>query len=276
MINILLCGNEKVFDGALTELISITNRTKHSINCYIFTMDLTRIKPEYTAITDIQVQFLNKVVKSKNKENQVQKIDVTEIYEKEFGHGKNETAYCTPYTLLRLLADLVPNMPDKLLYLDIDMMAGDDISKLYNIDITDYEYAAVKEKYGSKIIRWDYINAGMLLLNMKKARETKLFEKARNMLRTRKMLFADQDAIYWQSTRRLILPKKFNNQSSFNNKNTVICHFSKRMLWLPYPRTENYKQWQVEEVHKILKCHAFDDDLKEYQILKEKVEKGEY
>lgn len=27
MINLLLCGNEKVFDGALTELISITNRT---------------------------------------------------------------------------------------------------------------------------------------------------------------------------------------------------------------------------------------------------------
>ncbi len=30
MINILLCGNEKVFDGALTELISITNKNKRS------------------------------------------------------------------------------------------------------------------------------------------------------------------------------------------------------------------------------------------------------
>ena len=28
MINILLCGNEKVFDGALTELISITKQIK--------------------------------------------------------------------------------------------------------------------------------------------------------------------------------------------------------------------------------------------------------
>ena len=34
LINLLLCGNEKVFDGALTELISITNRTKEDINCY--------------------------------------------------------------------------------------------------------------------------------------------------------------------------------------------------------------------------------------------------
>ena len=63
-------------------------------------------------------------------------------------------------------------MPDKLLYLDIDMMANDDISKLYNIDISDYEYAAVKEKYGSILLYPDYINAGMLLLNMKKIKET--------------------------------------------------------------------------------------------------------
>ena len=51
------------------------------------------------------------------------------IYEKEFANCANENAYCTPYTLLRLLADLVPNMPSKLLYLDIDMMIGDDITK---------------------------------------------------------------------------------------------------------------------------------------------------
>ena len=30
MINILLCGNKKVFDGALTELLSITNKTKET------------------------------------------------------------------------------------------------------------------------------------------------------------------------------------------------------------------------------------------------------
>ena len=59
MINLLLCGNYKVFDGALTELISITNKTKESITCYIFTMDVSRIKPDYTAITDKQIDFLN-------------------------------------------------------------------------------------------------------------------------------------------------------------------------------------------------------------------------
>lgn len=85
MINLLLCGNEKVFDGALTELISITNRTKETIRCYIFTMDVSRINPNYTSIKDEQIDFLNKVVKSKKEDNSVIKLDVTSLYEKEFG-----------------------------------------------------------------------------------------------------------------------------------------------------------------------------------------------
>lgn len=269
MINILLCGNIKVFDGALTELISITNKTEETIKCYIFTMDLSRIKPDYLSITDEQIEFLNKVVKSKKADNEVIKIDVTDLYESEFKKCKNETAYCTPYTLLRLLADMVPQIPDKILYLDIDMMAGDDISELYNIDISKYEYAAVKEKYGSVFLYPDYINAGMLLLNMKKIKETGLLEKARELIKNKKMLFADQDAIYHSTTKKLLLPRIYNEQSKFGRKNTVICHFCKRLLLWPYPRTENYKQWNVEEVHKVLKCHTFDKDLEEYIKWKE-------
>ena len=275
MINLLLCGNEGVFDGALSELISITNKTKEPINCYIFTMDLSSVNEKYTSIKDEQVEFINKVIQTKNKENKVTKVDVTKLYEQEFLNCKNQNAYCTPYTLLRLLADLIPGMPDKLLYLDIDMMIAKDLNELYEIDISEYEYAAVREKYGSKLIRPDYINAGMLLLNMKKIRETKLLEKARERIRNKKMLFADQDAIFWSTTRKKLLPRKFNEQAFFNRKETVICHFCKRMLWFPYPRTENFKQWNVEEVHKILKCHAFDEDLNEYLELKKQYELGE-
>lgn len=269
MVNILLCGNKKVFDGALTQLISMTNRTKEDITCYIFTMDVSRLNPNFVPITDEQTDFLDHVVKTKNENNRVIKVDVTDIYEKEFANCKNENAYCTPYTLLRLLADLVPDMPEKLLYLDIDMMIGDDISKLYNIDVTDYEYAAVKEKYGCWLIRPDYINAGMLLLNMKKIAETCLLAKARERIKNKKMLFADQDAIFWSTTKKMLLPRKFNEQSKFNRKDTVVCHFCKRLMFLPYPHTENFKQWHINEVHKVLKCYAFDDDLNEYLKVKE-------
>ena len=265
MINIMLAGNKKVFDGALTELISITNRTKESIHCYLLTADVSRIKEDYVPIEDEQIEFLNEVIKTKNPDNIVEKMDVTELYEDKFKGSKNEMIYTTPYTLLRLLADYIPNLPDKLLYLDIDMMANGDIKELWDIDVSDVEYAAVKEKYGCWAIRPDYINAGMLLMNMKKISETKMLEKARKMLMENKLLFGDQDAIFWSTTKKKILPRKFNEQSKFDRKDTVICHFCKRLMFRPFPpHTTNFKQWNIEKVHSELKCFTFDDDLKEY------------
>lgn len=274
MINILLCGNEKVFDGALTQLVSMTNRSKEAIQVFVMTMDLTRVREDFTAITDRQIDFLNSVVREKSPGSLVKKLDVTELYEQEFHKCVNETAYCTPYTLLRLLADLIPEIPDKLLYLDIDIMIANDIKQLWDIDITDYEYAAVKEKYGCWLIRPDYFNAGMLLLNMAKIRETGLLRKARELIRTKKLLFADQSAIFKSTTRKKLLPRIYNEQSKFNKKDTVVCHFCKRLMFRPYPHTENYKQWQVDEIHQYLHCHAFDGDLEEYLRLKEEYLKG--
>lgn len=264
MVNLLLCGNRRVFDGALTQLISMTNRTRESIHCYIMTMNLERVREDFLPITDEQIAFLNRVVQSKNPRNLVEKLDVTEKYEREFHRCVNETAYCTPYTLLRLLADLYPQLPDKLLYLDIDIMVAGDIRKLWEIDVSEYEYAAVKEKYGCWLIRPDYFNAGMLLLNMRRIHETGLLVKAREKIRTKKLLFADQSAIFYSTTKKLLLPRIYNEQSKFNKKDTIVCHFCKRLMFRPYPHTENYKQWQVEEIHKYLHCHAFDADLEEY------------
>ena len=268
MVNILLCGNKKVFDGALSELISITNKTKESINCYIFTMSLPRLNPDFVSIEDEQVEFLDRIVKTKNPENKVTKVDVTDLYEKEFGGCKNETAYCTPYTLLRLLADMIPDIPDKLLYLDIDMMAAGDIAELYNTDVTNYEYAAVKEKYGSVFLWPDYINAGMLLFNMKKIKETGMLEKARELIKTKKFLFADQTAVYKATKSKLLIPRKFNEQSSFKREDTIICHFCKRLVFRPYPHTTNFKQWHIDKIHEIFRCYRFDKDLEEYTKLK--------
>lgn len=274
MVNILLCGNEKVFDGALTQLISMTNRTKETVHVFVMTMELTRVRQDFTAITDMQIDFLNSVIRKKSPGSLVEKLDVTALYEQEFHECVNETAYCTPYTLLRLLADLIPQIPDKLLYLDIDIMIANDIKQLWNIDVTDYEFAAVKEKYGCWLIRPDYFNAGMLLLNMARIRETGLLKKARDLIRTKKLLFADQSAIFKSTTRKKLLPRIYNEQSKFNKKDTVVCHFCKRLMLRPYPHTENYKQWQVEEIHKYLHCHAFDKDLEEYLSLKQEYMKG--
>ena len=60
-------------------------------------------------------------------DNMVTKVDVLDIYNKEFAGCVNEQSKYSPYAFLRLFADLVPNMPDKLLYLDIDIMFNRDV-----------------------------------------------------------------------------------------------------------------------------------------------------
>ena len=55
-------------------------------------------------------------------------------------------------------------IPDKLLYLDADILFNRDITLLYNHDISDYEYAAARDHYGKYLINPNYINAGVLCL----------------------------------------------------------------------------------------------------------------
>ena len=81
-------------------------------------MDVSHLNPKDTPISDSMIKVLDNIVKSYNPENQVIKVDVTDLYNKEFKGSPNEGCYCSPYTLLRLFADLIPNMPDKILYLD--------------------------------------------------------------------------------------------------------------------------------------------------------------
>lgn len=275
MINILFSGNDKVFDGILTCILSILKRTKSTKHfCfYVMTTDVTYIKLEYTAFRDEQITFLDEIVKEYHPENRVKKIDVTEFYQREFANCPNELAYCSPYTLLRLLADLIPDIPDKLLYLDVDILFQHDVELLYRYDVSEYEYAAARDHYGKYFIHPNYINAGVLLLNMRRIRETGLFTKARTLLREKKLLFADQSAIYRSTTKKLMLPQKYNDQK-FLHKHTVVRHFSKRLFYLPYPHTANIKQWNLSAMYRAFGYSQFDDILYEYIYLKEKFEKG--
>lgn len=275
MINILFSGNEGVFDGVLTCMLSILKRTqtKEPFQFIIYTMDVSHLKPEYVPISEEAANFLDGVAKEYNPQNVVRRVDVTKVYLREFGGCPNEQCYCSPYTLLRLFADLIEDMPDKLLYLDIDVMFNRDITLLYDIDVSDYEYAAARDHYGKYLLNPNYINAGVLLFNMKRMRETGLLEKARKLIKTKKMLFADQDAIYRSTTAKKMLPQKFNDQKFLHKKSTVVRHFSKRLFYLPYPHTANIKQWKVSQIHKVFRYYSFDDELYEYIYLKKKFER---
>ena len=74
------------------------------------------------------------------------------------------------------------------------------------------EYAACPDHYGKYLIHPHYINAGVLLFNMKKARETALFDKARAWIKKKKLVFADQSALIRSTTKKKVLKQRFNDQ----------------------------------------------------------------
>ena len=115
MRNILFCGNSKVFDGVLTCMLSIFKRTKteEPFSITVLTMDVSHLNPNYTCIDEKMISFLDEVAKKYNPQNTVRMIDVTDIYKKEFAASPNEQCYCSPYTLIRLFADLIPGIPEK-------------------------------------------------------------------------------------------------------------------------------------------------------------------
>lgn len=275
MINILFSGNSGVFDGVLTCGLSILKRCAPdtSFCFYLLTMDVSHLKETYTPISQKQADFFEGVVKEYSPENRVVLLDITELYNKEFAGSPNEGAYCSPYTLLRLFADKIDILPDKLLYLDVDIMFNKDINLLYNIDVEDCEYAAARDHYGKYLIQPNYINAGVLLMNLRRMRETGILERARSLIKTKKLVFADQSALIRSTTKKKVLPQKYNDQKFLHKKRTVVRHFSKRLFWLPYPHTENIKQWHVSRVHKKFRYYCFDDVLFEYVYLKEKFDR---
>lgn len=277
MINILFAGNDKVYDGFLTCALSMFKRstTTEPFNFYILTLDLQDINPNYKDISDKHIRFFDQVIKSYNSENTITKIDATEYYNKEFRGCPNEKCYTSPYTLLRLFADLIPGMPSKFLYLDADIMFNKDIKLLYDIDVSKVEYAAAHDHYFKLICPFlnpRYTNAGVMLFNLDMCRKNDFFKKARELIKVKKLTFADQSALNRSTTKKKLLSQRYNDQK-FLYKNTIIRHFSQRLFYTQKPHIKNIKQWKVQEVHKVYKYWQFDDILNEYIYLINKFER---
>ena len=268
MIPICYSGNKKIFEGLLLSVMSLAKYSEEELNVYVLTMDLTFDDPRFEAFSDEQIDLLTEVLQKKNPKSKAIKVDVTELYKEHMIQGKNHKNGYTPYTLLRLLLDFVPNIPEKMIYIDIDTMACSDIKQLYDVDIENYDFAACKDYMGRFWIRPTYCNAGVLLLNFKHIKETGLFDKARKMVYNKKMIMPDQTALNKYGKKKY-LPFRFNEQRKIKN-DTVIKHFCKGIVFfLPFGfHIYNIKQWERGKVHKSLKIFQFDDLYAEVDKLK--------
>lgn len=267
MINILFGGNYKVFDGILLCLMSMTKHCNKELNVFILTADVSELNSNYKPLNNNHIEILNNILKSKNPNSKITLLQLDHHFNDWVLASSNKNNTYTPFAFLRLFADKIEGLPEKIIYLDTDILINGNIKNLFDIDIENYELGIVKDRYGHIFIRPKYFNSGMLLMNMKKIKETNLLEKVRYMCHKKKMAFPDQTALNKYCKNKIYLPRKFNEQGKLKN-NTIVHHFSKKIKWFPIFHTINIKPWQIEDVKNKYKCSAYNDIFDEYNKIK--------
>ena len=168
MINILFGGNSKVFDGILLCVLSMTKHCNEPLNIYVLTADVTELNTLFTPITEEQIGVVENIIKKKNCNSKICLINLNKDFNNWILNSSNKLNSYTPFAFLRLFADVIENLPDKIIYLDTDIMLNGDISKLFSTNISNYELGVVLDRYGRFFIHPKYFNSGMLLMNLKK------------------------------------------------------------------------------------------------------------
>lgn len=267
-MNILYCGDRNIEDGLTISVLSLLKNVKEELKIYVLTMDFKNEAKEYKGVPEFIINALDEKVKEKNVQNFVTKIDITDLFKKELPIKNIKTRF-TPYCMLRLFTDEINEMPNKILYLDTDVICRKDFSEFYNQDISNYEIVGVLDHYGkwffrNNLLKKDYINSGVLLLNIEKIRETKLFKKCREKCSNDEMFMPDQSAINKLSKYKKIVSRKYNEQRKIQ-KDTVFQHFTTSFRFWPWFHSVTIKPWQIDKVHKELKITEYDDIFAEYQ-----------
>lgn len=139
-MNVLYCGDKNIEDGLIISVLSLLKNVETVINVYVLTINSKEWN--INGVTDKCIDVLDKKMKLINKENHIKKIDITEIFEKEVPARNMKTRF-TPCCMLRLFADEITELPNRILYLDNDVICRKDCQDFYNQGMENYEIARI-------------------------------------------------------------------------------------------------------------------------------------
>jgi lipopolysaccharide biosynthesis glycosyltransferase len=272
--NILFCGDASMTDGVLIATLSLMRQTRHPLHIFILTATLTVKGHHYQPFAAETAERMAKLMQAQNPEHQLTRIDITEQFLANPPLANMGTMF-TPYCMLRLYADLVPELPDRVLYLDTDVVCRRPFDAFYNQSMTGVDIAGVLDHYGKwwfhhRLAWFDYLNSGVLLMNLAHIREDGLLVRCRRLVRHRWLFMPDQSALNIKAKFKRILPQKYNEQHQLK-PDTVFQHFTTFFRFWPYFRIVTVKPWQIQAVHQQLGLHEYDDLLKDYRHLAPKL-----
>lgn len=238
-VNIAFCINEKYVEQLIVVLWSIMKNltTGRNVNVWIVSSDMSDASKNY--LRKLRLGFKNL------------HLSFLDIDAKELTQLPRTIDYISTETYYRyLLPNLLPNI-DKILYMDADIVVNGDISPLYDTDLANCYIAGADDSYIAAInhkpqIGLDnselYVNAGVLLMNLKQMRTDnipqKLIDTTKNM--ASKVKYQDQDIINIVCRGKILEFDSIYNYTSHNilkekskYKHAVVIHYTgKNKPWL--------------------------------------------
>ena len=139
----------------------------------------------------------------------------------------------------------------RILSLDVDIIAGSDVSDLWELPIDDCYYAASREP--EKVYNGLYPNSGVALYNLDKLRDGKAQEVIK-ALNEKQYTFMEQDAFAEYCQGHIYdMPSEY-NATAFTcpTKNPKIIHYAGIKNWYGFKEVKEYMDIPFKEV---MECH---------------------
>lgn len=182
----------------------------------------------------------------------VETINISELIPQIFvPNGPNYKTEWTYIGLIRAaLTKVFPNL-DRILSIDCDTIVREDISDLWDLNLDDYYFAGVQEPHMSNLTHGLYINAGMMMCNLKKLREDGKDDEMIQILNTKRLYFVAQDAINAVCRDHILgLSGDYNScPYTIQSYNQKVLHFAGiRGTWRDYPIVKHYREIPWSEI----------------------------
>lgn len=164
-------------------------------------------------------------------------------------NGPNYKNVCTYMVLLRAAYTKIFPQLDRILSIDMDTIVNENISNLWELDLTEYYIAAVEEAQLTKA-EGSYFNMGVAMLNLKKIREDHMDDALIEALNIYWYRYKEQDCFNeFFRGHSLILPNDYNVCIQANEpKHEKITHFAGIYKMDLFPHFNHYKNLSWDDV----------------------------
>lgn len=154
----------------------------------------------------------------------------------------------------------IPESVQKVIFLDVDMIMLEDVARLWNIDLGENIVAAVQDQFIQIVSRWGglanyqalgldsetkYFNAGLMVIDMKKWKESKITDEVISVISKYKehALFQDQYGLnVVLANKWLQLDPLWNRFAYSEEERPFLIHFTGRKpIYKTYEFSDNYK-----------------------------------